>query len=66
VPYRKYHSMRHTYATWMLETGADLRWVQEQMGHASVQQTADTYSHLLPHRHRAASGALDRFLERPL
>ena len=50
----------------MLETGADLRWVQEQMGHASVQQTADTYGHLLPDRHRAASGALDRFLERPL
>jgi integrase len=65
TPYRKYHATRHTYATWMLETGADLRWVQEQMGHASVQQTADTYGHLLPERHRAASGALDQFLGRP-
>jgi integrase len=65
LPYRKYHATRHTYATWMLETGADLRWVQEQMGHASVQQTADTYGHLLPDRHRTAAGALDRFLERP-
>jgi Phage integrase family len=61
VPYRKYHSTRHTYATWMLETGADLRWVQEQMGHASVQQTADTYGHLLPDRHRAASGGTGPF-----
>jgi integrase-like protein len=62
VPYRKYHATRHTYATWMLETGADLRWVQEQMGHASVQQTADTYGHRLPDRHRAAADALDGFL----
>jgi integrase len=54
LPYRKYHATRHTYATWMLETGADLRWVQEQMGHASLQQTADTYGHLLPDRHRAS------------
>ena len=57
VPYRKYHATRHNYATWMLETGADLRSVQEQMGHASVQQTADTYGHLLPDRHRAAARA---------
>jgi integrase len=64
VPYRKYHATRHTYATWMLETGAGLWWVQEQMGHASVQQTADTYGHLLPDRHRMAAGALDGFLGR--
>jgi integrase len=62
LPYRKYHATRHTYATWMLETGPDLRWVQEQMGHASIQQTADTYGHLLPDRHQMAVGAFDRFL----
>jgi hypothetical protein len=28
---RKYHATRRTYATWMLEMGADLRWVQEQI-----------------------------------
>lgn len=65
TPYRKYHATRHTYATRMLETGADRRCVHEQMGHASVQQTADTYGHLLPDRHRAASGALDQFPGRP-
>ena len=61
-PYRKYHATRHTYATWLLSDGADLRWVQQQMGHASIGQTADTYGHVQPERHEAAAAGLDRYL----
>jgi hypothetical protein len=49
----------------MLETGADLRWVSKQMGHASLEQTADTYGHLIVDRHEATTGAIDRFLGVP-
>jgi integrase len=62
LPYRKYHATRHTYATWLLEDGADLRWVQQQMGHASIEQTAGTYGHCQPERHEAAANGLDRYL----
>jgi len=48
---RKPHAMRHTYATWMLEEGADLRWVRDQLGHASIEQTESTYGHLERERH---------------
>jgi integrase len=65
LPYRKYHSTRHTYATWLLEDGADLRWVRLQMGHASIQETADTYGHCQPERHEAAVAGLDRHLGVP-
>ena len=62
LPYRKYHATRHTYATWLLEDGADLRWVQQQFGHASIGQTADTYGHVQPDQHEAAAARLDRYL----
>ena len=51
LPYRKPHAMRHSYATWMLEAGADLRWVKDQLGHASIEETEGTYGHLQRERH---------------
>ncbi len=62
LQYRKYHSTRHTYATWLLSDGADLRWVQQQMGHATIGRTADTYGHVQPERHEAAIEGLDRYM----
>jgi integrase len=62
LPYRKYHATRHTFATWLLSDGADLRWVQQQMGHATIGRTADTYGHVQPERHEAAVEGLDRYL----
>jgi integrase len=42
----KIHSLRHTCAVFMLEAGADMKFVQEQLGHRSMQITADVYSHI--------------------
>jgi len=62
LPYRKYHATRHSYATWLLDAGADIRWVQRQLGHASIGQTADTYGHVQPERHEVAVEGLDRYV----
>jgi integrase len=51
IEYRSPHAMRHSYATWLLEEGADLRWVKDQLGHASITETEGTYGHLVVERH---------------
>ena len=46
-----------------LSDGADLRRVQQQMGHATIGQTADTYGHVQPDRHETAAAGLARYPE---
>ena len=42
------HATRHTYATRALENGVNIKVVSKLLGHANIQITIDTYSHVLP------------------
>ena len=43
VPYRNFHSLRHTFATQCIKSGVDVKTLSELLGHSSVKITLDRY-----------------------
>ena len=54
-----FHSLRHTYASWLVMTGADLYTVQTLMGHSTLLMT-QRYSHLAPDHLKKAVDVMEK------
>jgi integrase len=48
------HDLRHTYASLMISAGVSPAYVQQQLGHARIKMTVDTYTLLIPGANRDA------------
>lgn len=57
--YRKPHTLRHTFASMLIQAGESLAYVKEQLGYSSIRITVDTYRHLTPGTNKAAVDRLD-------
>ncbi len=62
-----FHSLRHTAATWLIQSGADVQTVQRIMRHADIKLTLQRYGHLFPGAEaEAVSRVRGAFLDRKL
>ena len=53
-----FHTLRHSFATRLLELGVDLQTVSMLLGHGSARTTLDFYGHILPDQRRQAVALL--------
>ncbi|QKG84145.1 site-specific integrase [Kroppenstedtia pulmonis] len=63
VPKIRFHDLRHTHASLLLQQGVHPKVVQERLGHSSISMTLDTYSHVIPSIQKEAATLLDRIIE---
>ena len=56
---RKFHNLRHTYATRLFERGVNPKTVQKLLGHSKLTVTMDTYTHVLDNVKEKAVNELD-------
>jgi len=59
LPRIRYHDLRHTYASLLIEQGENIKYIQTQLGHASPSITMDVYAHLMTSTNQAAASRLE-------
>lgn len=62
IRYVSFHSLRHTYATRLIEAGVDVKTVSELLGHSTVELTLNTYVHSTDDTKRSAVNALENIM----
>ena len=55
----RFHDLRHTYASPLIDQGEHPKYIQNQMGHSSINVTMDTYGHLMKTVNKESARRLD-------
>jgi integrase len=56
----RFHDLRHTYASLLIEQGENIKYIQSQLGHASPTVTLDVYAHLMKPMNQEAALRLEK------
>jgi integrase len=62
LPDIRFHDLRHTAASLMLQQGIHPKVVQERLGHSKINITLDIYSHVLPSLQNEAAAKMDSLI----
>jgi len=63
VPGLRFHDLRHTYAVNALQSGDDVKTVQDALGHHTAAFTLDTYGHVTDRMKQASADRMERFIQ---
>lgn len=61
-PETRFHDLRHTYAVMALESGDDLKTVQENLGHHAASFTLDVYGHVTDRMRKQSAERMERLI----
>jgi len=58
-PRIRFHDLRHTYASLLIDQGENIKYIQTQLGHATPMMTLNVYSHLMKSENQEAACRLE-------
>ena len=59
LPKIRFHDLRHTYASLLIDQGENIKYIQKQLGHSKPTVTLDIYAHLFDEDNPEAANRLD-------
>jgi integrase len=60
LPRIRFHQLRHTFASLLIDQGEHPKYIHNQLGHSSIQVTMDIYGHLMETANQKATSRLGR------
>lgn len=62
LPHIRIHDFRHSHASALINAGVNIKAISKRLGHSTVEETWDTYSHLYPEQDDRIIAVLDSLL----
>ncbi|MFI3313734.1 MAG: tyrosine-type recombinase/integrase, partial [Eubacteriales bacterium] len=62
-PETRFHDLRHSYAVAAIQSGDDIKTVQENLGHASAAFTLDVYGHVTSQMRQRSADRMESFIQ---
>ncbi|UCD31836.1 MAG: site-specific integrase, partial [Desulfobacterales bacterium] len=60
LPKVRFHDLRHTYASLLIEQGENIKYIQNQLGHSTPTVTLNVYAHLMKSVNQEAAYRLEK------
>jgi integrase len=62
-PETRFHDLRHSYAVVSIQSGDDIKTVQENLGHATAAFTLDVYGHVTEKMKKESAARMEAFIQ---